>query len=491
MAIQGKQLADNTVERVKLNLPAIPTTDDDIVLKGYLDNVITGLSPKDSVRSTTNTAIPSSVYDNGNNGQGATLTGAVNGAITIDGVSVAVNDRILLKNQLNAVENGVYVVTTVGDGSNPFVLTRSTDFDGNPINIGEIQRGDYVFTVEGTVNGGYGFVVISTGTGTDQEHVVGTGDINWSQVSQSQTYTAGDGLQLTGSEFSIVYGSAAGQLNAATVPLNTGGSYGGNANNVQDALEELETNLTLNFTNGLTKTGSDISLGGTLTEASTLVNGGQNNIAFVNNGDFTARANNAGATIISQLLLNPTGGIDLAFINVTSSIQASLDLATTGQVQLYGSSTGGQAELRLNNGGTGGHIFSDGSISPEGLKYGADYGATLVARSLIDKGNVEELLKDRGFGFQTGNSSSAITTNNADTGITCSLTDARNTALVMVNNIPYIVNNSITSVFYFSSDGGTSATTTFTGANLFFNALIAEFNLSTTDSIVIIGMVSQ
>jgi hypothetical protein len=83
---------------------------------------------------------------NGSNGAGATLTATTNGAIPlIDNVQLILNDRVLVNQQANSFENGIYVVTQVGDASNPFILTRAVDADTAPeINAGievRIQEG--------------------------------------------------------------------------------------------------------------------------------------------------------------------------------------------------------------------------------------------------------------------------------------------------------------------------------------------------------------
>lgn len=82
------------------------------------------------VDAMTTTALPTSTYDNGTAGVGATITADANGAIgVIDGYTVVVNDILAIKDQANGFENGIYEVTTLGDGSNPFVLTRVSYYD--------------------------------------------------------------------------------------------------------------------------------------------------------------------------------------------------------------------------------------------------------------------------------------------------------------------------------------------------------------------------
>src|SRR5210317_1247946 len=101
-----------------------PSGDQDAATKAYVDSVANGLDVKDSVRfaSTANVA---GTYDNG----AGTITAGSNGAFSIDGQTPSTNYRVLLKNQTDATENGLYRVTTVGDGSSAYVLTRTPDGD--------------------------------------------------------------------------------------------------------------------------------------------------------------------------------------------------------------------------------------------------------------------------------------------------------------------------------------------------------------------------
>lgn len=89
------------------------------------------------------------LYDNGTNGLGATLTNNGTLAIfSIDGVSPVIGNRVLVKNQTSAFQNGIYEVTTVGSGTVAWVLTRTSDFD----TVTEIQSGDIINVLSGTVN---------------------------------------------------------------------------------------------------------------------------------------------------------------------------------------------------------------------------------------------------------------------------------------------------------------------------------------------------
>jgi hypothetical protein len=153
-------------------------------------------------------------YNNGTAGVGATLTNAGTlAAFTPDGVVASVADRILIYNQTNQFENGVYVVTTVGDGSTAWVLTRASDADTyalkSPNGLGE---GDAFFITSGNTGAGETYVCNTAGTIT-----FGTTAITFAQISATQIYSAGTGLTLTGTQFSISNTAvAAGAYGSAT-----------------------------------------------------------------------------------------------------------------------------------------------------------------------------------------------------------------------------------------------------------------------------------
>lgn len=190
-------------------------TASDFATRAYVDEVATGIRTRPSVRAAT-TANLSATYNNGTNGVGATLTSDSNGAFpTIDGVgSWSQYHAILVKDQTTAAHNGVYIITTVGDGSTPWVLTRRTPMD----EASEIP-GSYVFVSDGSVNKARGFVLSVANPGT---FVVGTDAIDSTQFSQAQAYEAGAGLVLSGSTFTVQTESSTRILvNADAIDLAT------------------------------------------------------------------------------------------------------------------------------------------------------------------------------------------------------------------------------------------------------------------------------
>jgi len=189
--VAGSQTVDAGGNRI-LNV-GTPTATTDAANKGYVDSVKQALDIKDSVRVASQSNI-SGTYNNGTSGVGATLTAGSNGAVSIDSVSLTSGDRVLVKAQTDASENGIYSVTTVGDGSNPFVLTRTTDADSSA----EVTGGMFTFVEEGS-SADNGFVLSNiTGSAT-----IGTSDITMTQFSGAGSVTAGDGLVKSGNTLSV------------------------------------------------------------------------------------------------------------------------------------------------------------------------------------------------------------------------------------------------------------------------------------------------
>jgi len=196
-----------------------PTSDFQLATKQYVDGLvssgITYHTPvKYEVPNTTGNLNATYNQPGGPGvGVGATLTNAgALAAFAPDGPTAAPGDRILVYNQTNQFENGVYTVTTVGDGSTPWVLTRATDADTYGIKSpSSLGNGDAFFITSGVTGAGETYVCNTVGT-----IVFGTTAITFVQISDSTLYTAGTGLTLTGTEFSIsntavtagAYGSA-------------------------------------------------------------------------------------------------------------------------------------------------------------------------------------------------------------------------------------------------------------------------------------------
>ena len=179
-------------------------TTNSLANKAYVDQVAQGLDSKPSARAAT-TANISGTYDNGTSGVGATITAGSNGAIVLDGVSPVVNDRILVKDQTAAAQNGIYKVTTQGSGSAAFVLTRATPED----QPSELSGGAFVFVEEGTANGDNGYVFTHTGAPT-----FGTTALDVTQFSGAGQINAGAAMSKTGNQLDVEVDDSSIEVNS-------------------------------------------------------------------------------------------------------------------------------------------------------------------------------------------------------------------------------------------------------------------------------------
>ena len=178
-----------------------PTNSTDAATKAYADTIAAGINWHNSVETATAAALPNTpTYSNGTSGVGATLTASANARLVMDGANATTGDRVLVKNQADATQNGIYVVTAQGSVSVPYVLTRASDHDNL---IDEVIRGDAVYVANGSTNVNQGFIISSEGTGANDKHVLGTDDMNWSQFTGAANITAGTGITKTGNTLSI------------------------------------------------------------------------------------------------------------------------------------------------------------------------------------------------------------------------------------------------------------------------------------------------
>lgn len=160
-----------------LTLSADPTSDLHAATKSYVDAATAGLNVHASVKAATTANV--------------NLTNAVDNNKTLDGYTLSTGDRILVKNQNTAADNGVYIVASNG------APTRAADYD----QAGEVDAGDFIFVENGTVNGKTGWIQTNAIT------TLGTDAIAFTQFSGAGTYSAGSALTLTGNTFSIADGA--------------------------------------------------------------------------------------------------------------------------------------------------------------------------------------------------------------------------------------------------------------------------------------------
>jgi hypothetical protein len=203
-----------------------PSSSTDIVNKAYADSIAGSLNYHIACSYATTTALPANTYNNGSSGVGATLTANANGTLTIDGYTLLSSDigkRLLIKNESTQANNGVYTLTQEGTASQPYILTRATDFNTAGSGVNQIDAGDFLYVL-----GGSSLANTSWVQQTPLPITVGTTAIVFIQFGAGgTTYTAGTGLTLTGNQFSITnVGTAATYGSASQVPVFTTNAQG-------------------------------------------------------------------------------------------------------------------------------------------------------------------------------------------------------------------------------------------------------------------------
>ena len=366
-----------------------PTSDSHAATKAYADAIAAGINWHNSVETATAAALPNTpTYSNGTSGVGATLTASANARLVIDGANATTGDRVLVKNQASATQNGIYVVTAQGSVSVPYVLTRASDHDNL---IDEVIRGDAVYVANGATNINQGFIISSEGTGTNDKHVLGTDDINWSQFTGAANITAGTGITKTGNTLSIgqsvatdasvtftqvtaaLVGNASTATTLQTARNIAGQSFNGSANisiaptdltGVTSSAAELNildgatlSTTELNYVDGVTSaiqtqidtkapiasptfTGTvTIPTGASITAPTGLVKGdvGLGNVDNTSNStERAATATLTNKTLTSPVINTPTGIVkgDVGLGNVDNTSDANKPVSTATQTAL-------------------------------------------------------------------------------------------------------------------------------------------------------------
>ena len=169
----------------KITSLATPTADTDAANKGYVDATAQGLAIKEAVHLATAAVLPNT--PNWTSTGGGTYTATTYGQISIDGQLATDTQRILVKNQVQSQYNGIYEVTTQGDGSTYWVLTRTADANTSA----EVKSGMFTFVQTGDTLANTGWVLT-----TDNPITLNTTGLTFTQFSGAGTYTASNGVAL-------------------------------------------------------------------------------------------------------------------------------------------------------------------------------------------------------------------------------------------------------------------------------------------------------
>ena len=169
-----------------------------------------------------------------NSGVGATLTNAgAQVALELDGITLSVADRVMVRLQTNGAQNGVYVVTAVGSIITNWVLTRSSDANVvSPSDPNGLGTGDYFFTREGILNAGDSHVL----TTAPNTMIIGYTTLTYTQFSGSVDYIGGTNITVLGQTISVSGTIAATLGGTGTSTVTTGDLLYGSGTNTWSKL---------------------------------------------------------------------------------------------------------------------------------------------------------------------------------------------------------------------------------------------------------------
>lgn len=403
--VTGDSMSGNLVFTGGATVTGLPTpvNGSDAVPKNYADALVQGLSFKQTVMAAT-TAVAGNIV--------------LSGLQTIDGYTTIAGDRILVKNQTDTTQNGIYIAS-------PIAWTRSTDTDTGPELVGA-----YVFIDNGTINADTSWAQI-----TPAPITIGTSSIVWSQFSGAGTYTAGTGLTLSGTQFSLITPVAtsnggtgtnsaptAGEVLVGTsggtfAPVLIGSGTGINVASSSGAITISNTGVT-----SLTGTANQIDVSASTGAVTVSLAAGGITVDNVTDTGLTSNSflySGAGGLLTStaaptdgQLLIGSTGGAPVAAtltagtgISVTNG-SGSITIANTGVTSVNAS------------GGTTGLTFSGGPVTTTGtLLLSGTLAPSNGGTGLTTLGTANQVLGVNGTG-----SAAEYKTISASTGISVAFT---------------------------------------------------------------------
>jgi hypothetical protein len=317
IALGGTELAP--VGLTSVTVTQDPVSNFQLATKQYVDTLVSsGIHFHTPVRVESPTNLNATYNQPGGAGVGvgATLTNAgTQAALVIDGITLSVNDRVLIYTQTTQTQNGVYVVTDVGSGATNWILTRATDADTYGLTSStKLGEGSTFFVQQGATGAGETYTCNTQGVIT-----FGTTNITFVQISATQIYSAGTGLTLTGTQFSI--------SNTAVTP----GAYG-SATQVGTFTVNAQGQLTLAGNTTVTPAVGSITGLGTGVATALAVNTGSAG-AFVVNGGALGTPSSGTVTNLTgtaSININGTVGATTPNTGAFTTLSASSTVSGTG-----------------------------------------------------------------------------------------------------------------------------------------------------------------
>lgn len=312
---------DGGGQRITNLAPA--TGNNDAVTLSQLESVAAGYDPKESVRVATD---------------GSNIDLATGGLLTVDGVTLVAGDRVLVKDQTDPTENGIYVAAAGA-------WSRSEDMDGSP--AAEVSGGAHTYVESGTVNAGVGYAVIWDGIIN-----LGTDPINWSQQSGAGSFTAGAGLTQVGNVLDVNVGNGVEivadnvqiKLDGTTLATSAAGLKLADLADGQILIGDASNIATANPVSGdvtMSNTGVFTIANGAVTNAKIAAGAAIDTSKLAEGAEFLKRdgsvtwtgSQNAGANILGNLGAGvaSTDAVNKGQLDgVQSSLQTELDNTQTG-----------------------------------------------------------------------------------------------------------------------------------------------------------------
>jgi hypothetical protein len=306
-----------------------------LVDKAYVDNIGSGITPKQAVMVAT------------------TGDTALNGLSVIDGYQLQDNDRVLVKDQLNAVENGVYVAT----GS---TWTRSDDFDGNPT----VVSGTYMYVLTGDTNANTAFVLI-----TEDPIEIGTSELIFTVFTEQKSITGGLGISAT-----TISGGVQLSVDGASID-GTHMVWTSNTFDLTTTGKTVIDNGLTGGTNGITIVDRQAILGGTLT-GDTMITQPYAGVSTFTVGNGTPTTWFGGRLASTRDNTALSGNTSMIGARGDASNYSIINLSATNRIQIASVSGG---------------ISRSVDLSVSGLTYGGCYHSSYANRSLVDKEYVDSV----------------------------------------------------------------------------------------------------